>query len=129
MIWARKRLWCRLAERLALFGVLLHATLVPWTAAAMAAERSASQPELARLVICHDQAPSGDAAGVPVAPTQQKKECEHCKGVGCLKLAVLAAAAAHQSPPTQPAESAIAAPGMQLAVVSTPRNRGPPSRT
>ena len=114
----------RTARLLAFVGVLLHATLIPWAAAAMALDAA---PASQSSVLCSAASGLDEAAAVPAVPGEPTGHCEHCKGTACSAVAVLAYAPA-VTPPTT-AISRLKPRVLEIdssASLATVRNRGPP---
>ena len=83
----------RFASLLALMGCLLHATLLPWHAAArMPAQLDAERLAQDLLVICHG-AGGTTTSEAPADPgSGDQSQCPICKGIVGFQLVVLAAA-------------------------------------
>lgn len=126
------RAWRSFAAALALLGVLLHATLVPWHAGARAAARSAPSDLLSDLtVICH----SGTAGAVDVrvnlpdgsGQSDRRQDCLVCKGLAAATLAVLAVPCPVPVPTDQRVIDVKPADRVTIELVALqPRSRGPP---
>ncbi|MEW5962240.1 MAG: DUF2946 family protein [Pseudomonadota bacterium] len=120
-----KRAVVRAARLLAFVGVLLHATLIPWAAAAMAL---AAMPASHQAVFCRSAGDAPVATGDPAAPAERSGHCEHCKSTACGSVAALPSVTLVAPPATtishaSPRGYSIA----RAASVATLRNRGPPS--
>lgn len=113
---------------LALLGVLLHATLVPWHASARQAERSVLAELVADLgLLCHGGRGGDARAPDPQIPTDPSQDCPVCQGLGASKLAVVAEPGGLAVPRTAGVRlwTENSRPSPVLAVLE-PRSRGPP---
>ncbi len=132
MRWGTYRVPRRLVAALALCGVLVHASLLPWhTVSQFLAKVAAHDPMADLTVICHgDRTPSqagqpGDAS--PVAPAAPQSHCPICKGLAAFHHAVLAKVELGLPSPA----SAALEPAARMAAPAgsdrlAPRSRGPP---
>jgi hypothetical protein len=115
----------RTARLLAFAGVLLHATLIPWAAAAMAL---ATMPAPTQGIICNSAVEAAAATGDPSAPAERSGHCELCKATSAAKSAIVPVAplvAPTGLPIAMVPPRAATAP--DAAALDTPRNRGPPT--
>jgi hypothetical protein len=83
--------WRKFATCLALTGVLLYATLLPWSAAmqqAAAVTLANFAKDLAHS-LCTSQSPIAEGVEAPALPAPQSETCEICKAVGCTAFAVI----------------------------------------
>ena len=91
MLHSCRTTWRKFATRLALTGVLLYVTLLPWSAAmqqAAAITLDAFAKDLAHT-LCTSQTPTAQAAEAPALPAPQSDTCEICKAIGCTPFAVI----------------------------------------
>jgi hypothetical protein len=90
MLQSGRTTWCHFAAYLALLGVTMYATLLPWSAAmqqAAAITLAQFADDLAQTP-CVSGAPDSHAVGAPALPAPQSDTCEICKAVGCSAFAV-----------------------------------------
>lgn len=130
MLQSGRTTWRHLAAYLALLGVTMYATLLPWSAAmqqAAAITLARFAGDLARTP-CASSAPNADAVGAPALPAPQSGTCEICKAIGCSAFAVTLPSALALPFVFVPAVYA-AAPDDQAAAPTliAPRSRAPPA--
>lgn len=121
----------RAAAMLALAGVIVYATLIPWHLSSLFSRQFAEAQLTADIARgCHsgDPAKAPGLAPAPEVPLDSQASCPICKGLAAFQLAILAAAA--------PAPLALVVAGSHARpldrtgaapVAFAPRNRGPPS--
>jgi hypothetical protein len=127
MLQSGRTTWRHFAAYLALLGVTMYATLLPWSAAM----QQAAAITLARLAGDLAQTPcvsDGHAVGAPTLPAPQSDTCEICKAIGCSAFAVTLPSGL-ELPLVFVSAVYAAAPDDQAAAppLLAPRSRAPPA--
>jgi hypothetical protein len=90
MLQPGRTIWRHFAAYLALLGVTMYATLLPWSAAmqqAAAITLARFAGDLAQTP-CASGATDTHAVGAPALPAPQSDTCEICKAIGCSAFAI-----------------------------------------
>ena len=118
----------RLAATLALLAIFLHATLLPWHAAARTpAVLEAQQLAHDLMIICHGAGGTTTPDAPAQLPGDPGQQCPICKGIMGFGLVVLAAAELgllHRV--ERRIDQPLADDTIVTGVSFTPRSRGPP---
>lgn len=129
MLQSGRTTWRHFAAYLALLGVTMYATLLPWSAAmqqAAAITLAQFASDLAQTPCT--SGPDAHAVGAPALPTPQSDTCEICKAIGCSAFAVTLPSGL-ELPFAFVSAVYTAAPDDQAAAppLLAPRSRAPPA--